>query len=120
MFEKMVERQYELLRRERLGKAAEPNNAPEISPTPVATPTSAPEDNAQAQSGEVSSRIQNMLNFQLREKKRKKKTERNRQRKKEKVMGGGGGKIIFKALLFVGLRSCYQFLRIFDNMYPRT
>lgn len=57
MFEKMVERQYELLRRERLGKAAEPNNAPEISPTPVATPTSAPEDNAQAQSGEVSSRI---------------------------------------------------------------
>lgn len=53
MFEKMVERQYELLRRERLGKGAETNNVPEISATPVATPTSTPEENSQPQGGEV-------------------------------------------------------------------
>lgn len=56
MFEKMVERQYELLRRERLAKGAEPANAPaEPTSAPVATgvPTPAPEDTSQSQSSEV-------------------------------------------------------------------
>ena len=55
MFEKMVERQYELLRRERLGKGAEPSNVPtEPSTAPVATPTPAAEDTSQSQNSEVS------------------------------------------------------------------
>lgn len=58
MFEKMVERQYELLRRERLAKGAEPANAPaEPTSAPVATgvPNPAPEDTSQSQSSEVRS-----------------------------------------------------------------
>lgn len=63
MFEKMVERQYEMLRRERLGKGTEPNNVPEISPAPVATPTSAPEENSQTQNSEVTSFIKLYIFF---------------------------------------------------------
>lgn len=54
MFEKMVERQCELLKRERMGKLLEPNTITEPSTAPVATPTTVADDNAQAQSGEVS------------------------------------------------------------------
>ncbi|KAL0272775.1 UNVERIFIED_CONTAM: hypothetical protein PYX00_005622 [Menopon gallinae] len=52
MFEKMVERQCEILKRERMGKLVEPNAIPEPSTAPVATPTTVADDNAQAQSGE--------------------------------------------------------------------
>lgn len=57
MFERMVERQYELIRRERLGKSepaaapAEPSSAPVATPS---TPTAADESHPNAQGSEVS------------------------------------------------------------------
>ncbi|KAL0272888.1 UNVERIFIED_CONTAM: hypothetical protein PYX00_005706 [Menopon gallinae] len=52
MYEKMVERQYEMLKRERMGKTAEPNNVPETGTTPV--PTHTQEEGPQNQNGEAS------------------------------------------------------------------
>lgn len=51
MYEKMVERQYEMLKRERMGKTGETNNVPDSATTHVPAPTQ--EDNTHIQNGEV-------------------------------------------------------------------